>query len=210
MWNFVDNLSQDGLDSWYRWLTILAIGLPIFGAVAGGICGWGAFAVSNRMSDLQTAALRHAQDTAAEARALAMPRRLSPETAGRMLAVARQFCPQIIRVPVTAANGNQEAQAYASDFVKVFKDAGCDSDLQLPIPGLAPDVQGVRIGVRNLTDIPAEVGLINQILLAGEIRYEVNPLTPDFFFQRAVRIHCWSKAAPACTSIGRDFSQRAL
>jgi hypothetical protein len=40
MWNFVDNLSQDGLDSWYRWLTILAIGLPIFGAVAGGICGW--------------------------------------------------------------------------------------------------------------------------------------------------------------------------
>jgi hypothetical protein len=139
-----------------------------------------------------------------------MPRRLSPETAGRMLAVARQFCPQIIRVPVTAANGNQEAQAYASDFVKVFKDAGCDSDLQLPIPGLAPDVQGVRIGVRNLTDIPAEVGLINQILLAGEIRYEVNPLTPDFFFQRAVRIHCWSKAAPACTSIGRDFSQRAL
>ena len=181
MWNFVDNLSQNGLDSWYRGLTIFAIGLPILGAIAGGICGWGAFTVSNRISNLQATALKHAQDIAAEAREFAMPRRLSPETAARMLAVARQFCPQVKRVPVTAANGNQEAQAYASDFVKVFKDAGCDSDLQLPIPGLTPDVQGVRIGVRKLTDIPAEVGAIDKILLAGEIRYEVNPLTPDFF-----------------------------
>jgi hypothetical protein len=186
MWNFVDNLSQDGLDSWYRWLTIFAIGLPILGAIAGGICGWGAFTVSNRINDLQAAALKHAQNTAAEARKFAMPRRLSPETAGRMLAVARQFCPQIKRIPVTAANGNQEAQAYALDFVKVFKDAGCDSDLQLPIPGLTPDVQGVRIGVRKLTDIPAGVGLIDKILLAGEIRYEVNPLTPDFFPEEPV------------------------
>jgi hypothetical protein len=98
-----------------------------------------------------------------------------------MLVVARQFCTNIKRVPVTAANGNQEAQAYASDFVKLFKDAGCDSDLQLPIPGLTPDVEDVRMGVRNLANIPVQVGLINKIFVAGGIRYYVNPLTPDFF-----------------------------
>jgi hypothetical protein len=53
--------------------------------------------------------------------------------------------------------------------------------LQLPIPGLTPDVEGVRIGERNLTDIPAQVGLIDKIFVAGEIRYQVNPLNSDFF-----------------------------
>jgi hypothetical protein len=76
MWNFIDNLPQDSLDSWYRWLTIFTIGLPILGAIMGGICGWGAFTVSNRISDLQAAALKRAQDTAAEVREFAMPRRL--------------------------------------------------------------------------------------------------------------------------------------
>lgn len=181
MWSFVNNIPRESLDPWFRVLTFLSIGLPIVGALIGGICGWGAFKVSDRISDLQAIALKHAQDTAAEARELAMPRRLSPETADRMLAVARQFCPQIKRIPVTAANGNQESQAFAADFVKVFKDAGCDSDLQLPIPGLTPDVEGVRIGIRTLADIPAGVGLIDKILLAGEIPYQINPLNPDFF-----------------------------
>jgi hypothetical protein len=108
-------------------------------------------------------------------------RGLRPEQAVKMAAVARQLCQQIKKVPVTAANGNQEAQAYALDFVKLFKDAGCDADLELPIPGLTPDVQGIRIGVRTLNNIPAEVGLIEQILHVGEINYEVNPLKPDFF-----------------------------
>jgi hypothetical protein len=42
------------------------------------------------------------------------PRHFTPEHAAKMVATARQFCPQIIKIPVTAANGNQEAQAYAS------------------------------------------------------------------------------------------------
>jgi hypothetical protein len=117
----------------------------------------------------------------AEAKALAKARRLSSQSAATMFSAARQFCPQIKRIPVTAANGNQEAQAYASDFVKVFRDAGCESDLQLPIPGLTPDVQDLFIGVRTLTAIPSEVGLIDKVLMAGEIKYEVRPLTPDFF-----------------------------
>ncbi len=177
MWNFADSLPEGSLNSWYRWLTLLTIGLPIL----GGVCGYAAFMVSSRISGLQAVALKQAQDTAAEAREFAMPRRLSPEAAAKMLVAARQFCSNIKRVPVTAANGNQEAQAYASDFVKLFKDAGCDSGLQLPIPGLTPDVEGIRIGVRNFAEIPAQVGLIDKILVAGEIRYQVNPLNPDFF-----------------------------
>ena len=66
-------------------------------------------------------------------------------------------------------------------FVTIFKDAGCTSDLMLPIPGLKPDVQGVRIGVRSAASIPDEVAMIGQILVAGGILYDVNPLTPEFF-----------------------------
>lgn len=181
MGHLIYNIPGPSLNSWYRCLTVLAIALPILGAILGGLCGYAAFMVSSRISNLQAVALKHAENTAAEAREFARSRRLSPEETAKMLVVARQLCSKIKRAPVTTANGNQEAQDYALDFVKVFKDAGCASDLQLPIPGLTPGVQGVRIGVRNLTDIPAEVGLIEKIFLAGGILYQVNPLNPDFF-----------------------------
>jgi len=109
------------------------------------------------------------------------PRHLAPEQAAKMAATARQLCPQIRKILVTAANGNQEAQAYASGFVKIFEDVGCVSDLALPIPGLKPDVQGIYVGVRSMTSIPEEVSLIAQILSAGGIQYRVNPVTPEFF-----------------------------
>jgi hypothetical protein len=181
MAHFIGRIPEQSLDLWYRWLTILAIGLPILGAFFGGLCGYAAFMVSARTSYLQAVALKHAEDTAAEARELAKSRRMLPEESSRMLVVARQLCSQLKRVPVTAANGNQEAQAYAIDFVEMFKNAGCASDLQLPIPGITADVQGVRIGVRSLTNIPAEVGLLDKIFLAGGIRYQINPLKSDFF-----------------------------
>lgn len=173
---FIDNIPELSLNSWYRWLTYLSIGLPI-----GGLCGIAAFRVSGRINDLQAVALKHAENAAAEARDLAQQRRLSSEETAKMLVVARQFCSEIKRIPITAANGNQEAQAYALDFVNVFKDGGCTSDLELPIPGLTPDVQGVRIGVRSLVDIPAQVRLIDKILAVGGISYQVNPLTSEFF-----------------------------
>ena len=146
MGHLLDNIPGPSLDSWYRRLTVLAIAIPILGAILGGLCGYAAFMVSSRISNLQAVALKHAENTAAEAREFARSRRLSPEKTAKMLVVARQLCSKTKRVPVTAANGNQEAQDYALDFVKVFKDAGCASDLQLPIPGLTPDVQGVESG----------------------------------------------------------------
>jgi hypothetical protein len=110
----------------------------------GGLCAWGAFTVGSRISDLQAAAVR-------EAKELATSRRLHPNApnTAKMFALAQQLCPKINKFSVTAANGNQEAQAYAADFVKVFTAAGCNADLQLPNPGLTPDVEGVKIGVRN-------------------------------------------------------------
>ena len=83
MEHLIDSIPQASLRFWYCWLTIFAIGLPILGAIMGGVCGWGAFIVSSRISDLQVAALRQAENTATEAEELARPRRLSLEELGR-------------------------------------------------------------------------------------------------------------------------------
>jgi hypothetical protein len=195
--HLIDNIPAPSLDAWYRWLTFLAIGLPILGAVLGGFCGIASFMVSSRISDLQSTALKHAEETAAEARELARSRSLSPDQTAMMLAVARQLCPTIKQVPVTAANGNQEAQAYALDFVNLFKAAGCESDLELPIPGLTPDVQGVKIGVRDWNAKPVELGLIEKIFAAGGISYQVNPLTAEFFAGRPFVLVIGAKPAQA-------------
>ena len=128
------------------------------------------------------------------------PRHLSLEQAEKMTAVAKQTCPDLKRVLVTAANGNQEAQAYGSSFVNVFKAAGCVSDLALPIPGLKPDVQGVRIGVRNLADIPKEVQMVAQVLSSGGVAYQVNPLTPEFFAGEPFVLIVGAKPAPVDAS----------
>jgi hypothetical protein len=109
-------------------------------------------------------------------------RRLTPEAIANMRSQALLFCIGVKkRVPVTAANGNQEAQAYAYQFTRLFREAGCDSDLQLPIPGLTPDVQGVKIGVRDYSHIPQNVRQIARILDDGKISFQINPLKPDFF-----------------------------
>jgi hypothetical protein len=109
------------------------------------------------------------------------PRRLPTGATEAMSAKARELCPRIQSIPVTAAGGNNEAQTYATDFVMIFRGAGCASDLALPIPGLRPEVEGVRIGVRDIANIPPEAQLLGEILRAGNVAYTINPLTPEFF-----------------------------
>ncbi|CAE6830354.1 hypothetical protein R69776_06580 [Paraburkholderia nemoris] len=109
------------------------------------------------------------------------PRRLSTDATATMSAKARELCPRIRNVPVTAAGGNNEAQTYGTDFVMIFRDAGCTSDLALPIPGLRPEVQGVHIGVRDIANIPPEAHLLGEILTAGKVAYTINPMPPEFF-----------------------------
>jgi hypothetical protein len=57
----IENIPRENLDNWYLWLTIFAIGLPIVGALMGGICGWGAFIVGTRIGDLQSAEIEQLQ-----------------------------------------------------------------------------------------------------------------------------------------------------
>ena len=59
VWDFIGNLPQANLDAWYRYLTIFAIGLPVLGAIMGGVCGWGAFRVSDRIGALQAAQMQN-------------------------------------------------------------------------------------------------------------------------------------------------------
>ena len=108
-------------------------------------------------------------------------RRLQPSEISKMDAAARGLCPIGTRIAVTAANGNQEAQMYASDFVRVFKAANCDSDLDLPIPGLRPDVIGLHIGVRDAQHISVGAAALAKILSAGSIKFDFAAIEPSFF-----------------------------
>jgi hypothetical protein len=76
------------------------------------------------------------------------PRHLSTDEMSKLNKAANKRCP--LAIPVTAANANQEAQAYGWEFVNAFKGAGCNSDLALPIPGLTPNVQGLYVGVHDM------------------------------------------------------------
>jgi hypothetical protein len=91
-------------------------------------------------------------------------------------------------IDVTAADGNYEAQRYAMDFVKALRAAGCTADLSLPIPGMLPDVEGIRIGVhmplpfaKSIDQLPENVQKLHAILDVAHITHTVSPLTPDFF-----------------------------
>ncbi|WP_157651881.1 hypothetical protein [Burkholderia ubonensis] len=109
------------------------------------------------------------------------PRTLAADDGDRLQAKAQEFCRQVVRIPVTAANGNQEAQRYAMELVQRLRNAGCESDLSLPIPGLRPEVEGVHIGIRNIDQRPPQAGLLSQILTAGQVEHNVAALAPDFF-----------------------------
>jgi len=102
------------------------------------------------------------------------PRKLSSNTIKKLTPAAHEFCQVIKKVLVTAANGNQEAQSYAMEFVKAFKASGCESDLSLPIPGLRPDVIGIHIGVRNLQNIPESALTLSKILSDASIQFTVS------------------------------------
>jgi hypothetical protein len=109
------------------------------------------------------------------------PRTLSNDQVTAIRARANVVCPQIGRVPVTAAQSNNEAQRFGSEFVQIFKDAGCASDLALPIPGLEPTVMGIHIGVRDIRHIPEQARLLGTVLDAGQVPYDYAPAAPDFF-----------------------------
>ena len=116
MWNFADSLPAGSLNSWYRWLTLLTIGLPIL----GGVCGYAAFMVSSRLSGLQAVALKQAHDTAAEAKQVAMPRHLRDDHKRQFMATLSSNAGY--SVVIVSAMLDHEAGDFVDDFVEPFRD----------------------------------------------------------------------------------------
>jgi len=108
-------------------------------------------------------------------------RRLTAQQITTIRSTAQVHCSTLQLIPVTAANANQEAQRYALDFVNALKSGGCTADLALPIPGLMPDVVGVYIAVKDVSNLGSMAEDLKQILSEAGIPYLVAPLKPDFF-----------------------------
>jgi hypothetical protein len=169
VWNFVDSLPEGSLDAWYRTLTFLAIGIPILGALIGGVCGWGAFVVSGRISDLQTAAVHDLRD----------PRQLR---SAQRNAVAEKIRPFAGTGFVAWVQLEPESIGFLNILEGVLKDGGWQPHPPVPpaptvnLPNLVPVGQsvsfsGMRIwfdGSRNPSLRPAAEAL-NSALRAEAI-----------------------------------------
>jgi len=108
-------------------------------------------------------------------------RHLSAIEKSKLHDAAIKVCPFAPKISVTASNGNQEAQAYGMEFVEVFRNAGCPADLDLPIPGLTPEVRGVHIGVRDLNNPGNGAKALATILSNASIAFHAGLMKPDFF-----------------------------
>jgi len=108
-------------------------------------------------------------------------RRLTARQIEDMKTAESGICSTMPHIDVTAANGNIEAQRYATDFVNALKIGGCSADLALPIPGLTPDVENVHIVVRDYANIGEDAQKLGLILKAAKIEFRFNPAKPDFF-----------------------------
>lgn len=137
---------------------------------------------ATRQSNLKLQiALEHERAERLELEEKVAPRSLSDAERAAMQNQANGVCQRVGRVVVTAANSNNEAQRYGNEFIEIFRQAGCTADLALPIPGLAPEVLGIHIVVRDANHVPEHAALLASILDAAHIPYEINPGKPDFF-----------------------------
>ncbi len=112
-------------------------------------------------------------------------RRLEGEDERAFFNVAKSFCNPSDQILVTAANGNNEAQVYGTDFVRNLKRAGCVSDLSLPIPGLRPDIEGISIGIKSSVhsdaDIPPVAIALAKALTAAHVKFSFGRMADNFF-----------------------------
>ena len=126
MWSFADSIPEASLDTWYRWLTILAIGLPILGAIMGGVFGWGAFIVSARIGDLQTTHLNQAEQTisrqSVEIQSL-KPREVLATQSNELL---RLLTDTHGKIGFISQVMNGESADYGEKLARVFGQAGWD------------------------------------------------------------------------------------
>ena len=116
----IQKISEDNLDAWYRWLTILAIALPVAGAALGGFSGYAAYLVGDRTSTIKDAAISKLQ-------ASRQPRLLSDEQKVK-LAECLPKGPKG-HVVITVLSTESDAPVFAAEIAEVLKKAGNTVDI---------------------------------------------------------------------------------
>jgi hypothetical protein len=108
-------------------------------------------------------------------------RHLTAAQSNAISEIAKTARHNLTGVVVTAANSNNEAQVYATEFVAALKAGGCNADLALPIPGLRPEVAGVHVAVHDLSNIPPEATELITILSGANVEFSRAKSEPNFF-----------------------------
>ena len=129
MFNFINHIPEHSLGRWQHWLTVLAILVPILGAVTGGGFGYVAFIINGKIGAAKDFALRQAQDDATKAHELAVrletekqPRHLTEQqkaSLSRLLANGPKGV-----VVLTTLSVEDDAPEYADEIGNVLRGAG--------------------------------------------------------------------------------------
>ncbi len=169
MWNLIENMPQASLDSWYRWLTYFAIGLPILGAAMGGVSGWAAFIVNSRISDLQAVALKQqlaeADKKVAELDRVRQPRHLTEEQKTKLAKFITGNFSGNASFTIKAQASESDARAYADEIAKIFN--APPIHWQVTVDNamiMGPDTSGIWISIKDGRAPPLATGLLHAAL----------------------------------------------
>jgi hypothetical protein len=125
MWSFINTIPRDSLDAWSRWLTIFAIGLPALGGLLGGLCGWGAFLISDRIGQFQKTDLAQARQTISHQNAeidRLKPWRVSEEGIKTLQAALKSISPAKLVFAYRLMDG--EGKDFSEQLAGIFRAAG--------------------------------------------------------------------------------------
>ena len=135
MWQLlIQRIPENQLPNWFGWLTFLAVIIPLI----GGLCGWAAWKVGDRVSELKETSyelkLSAAQREAASARELAVdvkahiePRSVSSEQKAVLHAELKQAADAgLAQVPIVIASRmmDQESLKFGREIIEVLGGTG--------------------------------------------------------------------------------------
>ncbi|MGA9863728.1 MAG: hypothetical protein WA383_19790 [Terriglobales bacterium] len=92
---------------------------------------------------------------------------------------AKAACAAMSFIHVTASS--DEAKRHAYEFINALQSAGCGANLDLPIPGLRPNVFGVWVGVRDMKNPDPSARALSTILGNADVSAPLAPMESNFF-----------------------------
>ena len=168
------------LKSWSHALFWASVIFPLIG-VAVGVARYYENQKEKTKTTTQT---RKTSDASAKEierlRVLASERRLSSDQMNFITSVLRAAGEKTVKLDVTAANGDGEAQRYAMDFVRSFRAAGFSSDLVLPIPGMRPEISGTFLSIRDEPVASPLLAKLREALEGANIDFKVVGMEQNF------------------------------